>query len=357
MKIVLLDTGRGVNPDTIRMWRENLQLTDDDTVALMAWQPPREPLPVTEHYVFGPRLDLRTSEPRHVQTKDDIIGGHDIDATSLADDDAAITEGDPDDAEIGGDDSPMSETDLAGQLPEAVSDTGDHSAHWESTEYGDDRAPADGSSDRSGDSDGARASGDSDGARGPGDSDGPDDSRRSASNGSARPEVGPAGLSASAGSAVAATQGAPEPAISATGTTGSSRARTNAAHLKVAHLPRTSPTRLKHAVTWRLKKAAKSGKGTARTVKRSLKVGNNPVAKAAQQAIATRNSSIATQFAIALARSSEAAALFREADLVFPVDARSQRGAWLLARANAGPDVMVGYPAAIRALDRRRANR
>lgn len=341
MKIVLLDTGRGVNPDTIRMWRENLQLTDDDTVALMAWQPPREPLPVTEHYVFGPRLDLRNSEPRHVQTKDDIIGGHDIDAVALADDDSTITEGDPDDAEIGGDDSPMSESDLAGQLPEAVADTGDHSAHWESTEYGDDSDPVSGS-DSVGGPDGRSGLAGSNGA-------GPDTSNR--------PEVGPAGLSASADSAVAATQGSPEPAISPTGTAGSSRVRTNSAHLKVAHLPRTSPTRLKHAVTWRLKKAAKTGRGTARTVKRSLKVGNNPVAKAAQQAMATRNGSISTQFAIALARSSEAAALFREADLVFPVDARSQRGAWLLARANAGPDVMVGYPAAIRALDRRRADR
>lgn len=347
MKIVLLDTGRGVNPDTIRMWRENLQLGDDDTVALMAWQPPREPLPVTEHYVFGPRLALRETEPRHVQTLGDIIGGHDIDAGQLAtqaarddaDDESAQSEaageGDPDGAEIGGEDSPMSESDLAGQLPEAVSDTGDHSAHWESSEYGDEN-------DDDGDARGEAA-------------DGPDSAAAAASE---RGTVGAAGRSASAISAVAETQGPPVPVIGPTGapgSTGSTSVRTNSAHLRVANLPRTDPARIKHAVTWRLKKATKTGKGAARAAKRSLKVGNNPVAKAAQQAIATRNGSIATQFAIALARSSEAAALFRSADLVFPVDARSQRGAWLLARANSGPDVMVGYPAAIRALERRRA--
>lgn len=346
MKIVLLDTGRGVNPDTIRMWRENLQLSDDDTVALMAWQPPREPLPVTEHYVFGPRLDLRNTEPRHVQTQGDIIGGHDIDAASLAAaaDDAATgtTDGDADDAddaddaEIGGEDSPMSESDLAGQLPEAVADTGDHSAHWESSEYGDDEEDAA--------SDAARDD------AGSGNDDSEDDSGRA--------KVGPAGMSATVDSPVAATQGAPDPVIAPTGTsgtTGSTTVRTNAAHLKVAHLPRTDPARLKHALTWRVKKLEKTGKRALGSAKRRLKTGSNPIAKAAQQALATRNGSISTQFAIALARSSEAAALFREADLVFPVDARSQRGAWLLARANEGPDVMVGYPAAIRALDRRRA--
>lgn len=321
MKIVLLDTGRGVNPDTIRMWRENLQLTDDDTVALMAWQPPREPLPVTEHYVFGPRLELRNTEPRHVQPAGDIIGGHDIDANSLASGDESDTanavnmdnsDSDPDNAEIGGEDSPMSESDLAGQLPEAVADTGDHSARWESREYGDDA----------------------------------DDDAHDASHGSDA-EV----TAEDAVDRLVATSGD----ASAEATPVAGPKRTNAAHLKVAHLPRTDPARLKHALTWRVNKATKVGKRAVGSAKRRLKSGTNPVAKAAQQAIATRNGSIATQFAIALARSSEAAALFREADLVFPVDARSQRGAWLLARANEGPDVMVGYPAAIRALERRRA--
>lgn len=335
MKIVLLDTGRGVNPDTIRMWRENLQLTEGDTVALMAWQPPREPLPVTEHYVFGPRLDIRNTEPRHVQTLGDLFGGHDIDAGDLAAREAeAGTPAEsaleyPDDAEIGGDDAPMSESDLAGQLPEAVADTGDHSAHWESREYGDDEGDdttgADGSADGVASAVGA-ASGSEPGTES---SDG----------------VGDGPVSAGVTDEVAGASDAARPA------------RSNAAHLKVAHLPLTDPRRVAHAVTWRAKKVTLTGRRAVGFAKRQLKTGSNPVAKAAQTALATRNGSIATQFAIALARSSQAAALFREADLVFPVDARSQRGAWLLARANAGPDVMVGYAAAIRALERRRAAR
>lgn len=316
LKIVLLDTGRGVNPDTIRMWRENLELEEHDEVAIMAWQPPREPLPVTEHYVFGPRLNLRNTEPRHVQTVGELFGGHDIDAAQLATDaarederDAAHPQSedeDPDIAEIGSDDSPVSESDLAGQMTEAVSEDGHE---WISAEYGNDKTGS--------------------------------------------TENGDEGSSVE-GKPAAKTPTTPDPVSQS-----ARRSPTNPAHHKVAGLPVYHPQRLAHAVRWRGAKAIRMGRNTARTAKRrgkhALKVGNNPVAQAAQRAIATRNGSIATQFAVALARSEEAAALFAGADLVFPVDARSQRGAWLLARANTGPDVIVGYPAAIRALEKRRA--
>lgn len=340
MKIVLLDTGRGVNPDTIRMWRENLELQETDEVALMAWQPPREPLPVVEHLVFGPRLDLKNTTPREVETLGDLFGGHDLDAATLAEgaaqaddlDALAAEDDDPDSNEIGSDDSPVSESDLAGQMAESVAESvTDHGERqWDATEFaspeGDhlDSAHAEQLAEEAADA--------------------------AADTAGAVPDATTETTAESATSDVAA-QPASAPAPSPSGPS-------NAAHSKVAGLPVYHPDRLRHAVTWRGRKALTHGRravGKAkRAAKKDLKVSDTPLAKAAQRAIATRNGSIATQFAIALARSPEAAELFRSADLVFPVDARSQRGAWMLARANAGPDVMVGYPAAIRALSARR---
>lgn len=61
------------------------------------------------------------------------------------------------------------------------------------------------------------------------------------------------------------------------------------------------------------------------------------------------------QFATAAARSSRAVELFRDADLVVPLDARSQQAAWVLAKRVDGPRVVVGFPAANRELQRLRS--
>ena len=235
MRIVLLDTGRGVGADTIRMWRDNLQLTERDSIALLAWQPPREPLPVTDHYLFGPRLSLRRTEPRRVETLGDLFGGLDLDAESLAAEAAREQAGDDDAAG-----EPRTPRIISGEPP-----------------------------------------------------------REDLISRFAGPDSG----------------------------------------------------MLRRALAWRVKRA----RNALRRLRRSLKSGDGPVGALARRISSVRSGTISTRFAIALIRSQEAAVLFRGADLVFPVDARSQRGAWLLARANPGPDVVVGYPAAVRALARRRA--
>ena len=63
MKVVLVDTGRSRAAANIETWREQLGLRSDDEVALISWLPPKEPLPVVDQMVFGPRLDWTRREP------------------------------------------------------------------------------------------------------------------------------------------------------------------------------------------------------------------------------------------------------------------------------------------------------
>ncbi|MBO3129952.1 hypothetical protein [Dermatophilus congolensis] len=265
MKIVLLDTGRGVSAETIRMWRENLELLDTDEVELMAWQPPVEPLPVARHFVFGPRLDVRRPEPLSMQTLNGSDGA-DVDVADLVAEPAASERGGV--AGAGGEESPVSVSDLAGQMGEVVQD-----------------------------------------------------------------HVTPGRIADPNGEVY----------------------RTGAEARASVSLPKYHPERVRQGVKWRSRRVKAKAVQVKRAAKANIKASDRPLAKVAQQAIAVRHGSISTRFAVALSRSRTASEVFAGADLVFPVDARSQRGAWLLARRHPGPDVVVGYPAAKRALRARRA--
>ncbi len=71
---------------------------------------------------------------------------------------------------------------------------------------------------------------------------------------------------------------------------------------------------------------------------------------------ATRGRGISTRFGLAAATSRRVRALFRGMDLAVPMDTGSHKAAWLLARREAGPDVVVSPDAAARRLAARRGS-
>lgn len=280
MKVVFMDTGRGNHRGVIEGWRTKLELRGDDSVSLLSWQPPREPLPVVEHLVFGPRLDPRRKEPRRSETAYDLFHDADIDSSAMRREDAKLPPKDSaaekqaqeSDAVSGEAESSLGEADLAEQMPETVlgSDALDPEAFAGDEEF--DEAVA-----------------------------------------------------------------------------GSVRAR--ATTLPVYH-----PTRLRKAALWRANRVRITARNGYRGVKRRVRASDSRPARVAQTLMGATSDGIATQFALSVARSDMAAEVFRGADLVMPMDSRSQRAAWVLAHRIDGPAVVVGFPAGIRALDARRSD-
>ena len=76
---------------------------------------------------------------------------------------------------------------------------------------------------------------------------------------------------------------------------------------------------------------------------------------AVRTAFRRRGSGIPNEFAMSVLTSRRAARLFGGADVVVPVDALSTRAAWLLARREPRPDVIVTFQAAERVIAQRRA--
>jgi hypothetical protein len=67
-----------------------------------------------------------------------------------------------------------------------------------------------------------------------------------------------------------------------------------------------------------------------------------------------RKDAISWEFTLAATSSRTVNAVFATADVVVPVDQRSQKAAWILARRHAAPEVIVTLPAAARAVASRR---
>lgn len=301
MKIVLMDTGRGNHVEVVQTWREKLGLRPEDTISLLSWQPPREPLPVLHHLVFGPVIQLRTAEPRHSRTLFDLpempadIDASDMPGAQIADDRAEPDAGDA--ADPGAAEASLGEADLAGQLSEQQVD---HDLGLE------------------------------DAVAGPGD------------DTTADAEVGPSSAELLGDETFLGDEAFDDEIAE--------RRRSNT----TAHLPLTDPKRVRQAVKWRANRARLRGRRVYRGARRRLRASDQRAARVARRLLGVGNSQIANSFALALSRSREAAGLFSGADVVVPMDARSQRGAWVLARRHEGPDVVVGFPAAVRAIERRR---
>ncbi|GAB47076.1 hypothetical protein [Mobilicoccus pelagius] len=119
----------------------------------------------------------------------------------------------------------------------------------------------------------------------------------------------------------------------------------------LAALPRTHPRRVLAAVgrrTGRLTRPV-TRRVFARTGHPLDVVSSSaPLGQALRRRLAVKSDGVATDFSIAVARSQEAAALTTWADVLVPVDLRSRKAAWVLARRVAGPAVPSDVTAAAR---------
>ncbi len=153
---------------------------------------------------------------------------------------------------------------------------------------------------------------------------------------------------------LAPTDAAP-PASGGAGSTGSTGAAdetaVDAPASDVSALPRTHPRRLAHGLGWRLRR----GRLVARRVTRSSAGLTELPSHVVRTAFRRRGSGIPNEFAVSVLASRRAARLFGGADVVVPVDALSTRAAWLLARREPRPDVIVTFQAAERVIAQRRA--
>lgn len=134
------------------------------------------------------------------------------------------------------------------------------------------------------------------------------------------------------------------------GTDSASEAPADRRGSDLSGLPRTHPRRLAHGLGWRLRR----GRLLARRVSRSSAGLAELPSHVVRTAFRRRGSGIPNEFAVAVLTSRRAARLFGGADVVVPVDALSTRAAWLLARREPRPDVVVTFQAAERVIAQRR---
>lgn len=310
MKIVFMDTGRGTHRGAIDAWRAKLALEPDDTVSMLSWNVPREPLPIGEHLVFGPKFRPLHAEPRRCRTAFGLFDDSDVSLSELRRADAQTPPEEDSTREPG-----LAEEELATQLTEQTADE---------LATGHPHTP-------------------------------------SASNHAlGAPQTGTAQV---------ATEQEPVPEVAVDpveqflildGEDFLGDEEFDEAVLarrernRTAAMPLYHPTRLRQAAKWRLNKARLLTTRARAKARRELKDSNAvPVQVAARLA----SDGISVQFAAAAARSQHAKRVFGEADVVVPLDYRSQRAAWVLAQQVPGPDVIVGLPAASRVIAQRRALR
>lgn len=107
--------------------------------------------------------------------------------------------------------------------------------------------------------------------------------------------------------------------------------------------PLLSRQRLKAAARWRVRKGYFVGRAAYRRGRAVVILSPHPAAKRARMVL---NTATSLRLAGSALSSPNARRLFAEADLVVPLDARSMRTAWVLARRIQGPAVFAGLPAA-----------
>ncbi len=303
MKVVLLESGRGNQAPLIADWREKLGLHDADSIALLSWYPPREPLPVALHVVFGPRMWLRTRARSGAVLLDEIRRIRAAEERRRHDQGLDLDEAYDADAEDAAHDMAQEQEDLAEQLPESMVGTS-------GTVSLDQPVPvaSAGAQERQADAQEAI-----------------EEILETAATESTQPELQQHDERSSAPADAPAT-----------------RMGTDAVGDDVLNLPYHHPDRIKTALRWRARKVYF-------TAKRSYPVRKGRVV--VRKAIG----GIPSEFAAAMASWKGASVVVGNADLVLSLDSRSQKAAWVLARRVQGPAVVSGFPAAIRVLHQRRA--
>jgi hypothetical protein len=117
-------------------------------------------------------------------------------------------------------------------------------------------------------------------------------------------------------------------------------------------LPMLHPRRLRKAVAWRARRLRKAV-GT-RTSTGLSGVRTHPQFRRVRNRLTP---GVSLSFAASCLRAGKVHDMIRDADLVVALDASSHRGAWALAQKVAGPDVVIGVPAAKRLIEEGRAQR
>ncbi len=141
-------------------------------------------------------------------------------------------------------------------------------------------------------------------------------------------------------------------------TVGLERREPLASPSSVWSLPRAHPRRLAAAAERRLRTADAAVERRLLPVMKRLPGGmtspwellssTSPVARRIRRKAGVKSDGIATDFAIAVARSRNVAGLIGWADLVVPIDPKSRKAAWILARRVPGPEVTVDLNSATR---------
>lgn len=118
-----------------------------------------------------------------------------------------------------------------------------------------------------------------------------------------------------------------------------------------AHLPVLHPRRIRQAVAWRVRRLKKATR--TRTSARLAGVQTHPQFRRVRNRLTP---GVSLSFAASCLRAGKVHDMARDADLVVALDAASHRGAWTLAQKVAGPDVVIGVPAAKRLVEQRQAS-
>ncbi|MGC5583360.1 hypothetical protein [Ornithinimicrobium sp. W1665] len=316
MKVVVMDTGRGIDERKVALWRSHLGLGTTDELSLVSWFAPKVHLPLARTLVCGPVLRLGQEPtdwpvlPTGAGPATDLVpsSAPEVGGAAGAVEGAAVEEA------AGPPSGGLGVPELDEQLSEQ--EAGPVQA-----------AAADQDPDRAEAEDG----------------------------GGTYTTTGPR---AATGSHETGPTEGQEPT-----------ARSN----DLSHLPVHHPRRLRQAVRWRSRRAQRRASrlvsAQVRRVKRVTTRGaalpddwrklparaRDLPSTSVRKALSERKDGISWEFALAATRSSAVGELFRSADLVVPVDERAQKAAWLLARRHRGPDVYVTLPSGARALAARRA--
>ncbi|WP_040155489.1 hypothetical protein [Mobilicoccus massiliensis] len=130
-----------------------------------------------------------------------------------------------------------------------------------------------------------------------------------------------------------------------------------------AAAPTPSRSRMQRALDWRIRRLRRACDRYTAPVMRRIpskfkvrgRIGNSsPWGQALRRLIGLQSDGVAMDYAIAVARSADAADLAEWADVVVPFDVRSRKAAWVLTRRTTHPAIMLDMVSAKRAVRERR---
>lgn len=131
-----------------------------------------------------------------------------------------------------------------------------------------------------------------------------------------------------------------------------------------AHLSRTDPRRVAAALRRRTRRLTRAASRRLTPITRRLPQplaspmsalsSSSPLGVRLRSALGVRSDGVPTDFAIAVARSAQAAELASWADVVVPFDARSRKAAWVLAKRVSTHEAPMDMTTAVKIIEARR---